>query len=100
MSKAANPALHAAQAAAPVAVVADPDDCSVQFDPIGRNKFDRRACDIVKSFLARSGVAYANVAAPPGAGARLEVGATAIAAPATGGAEPRSRPSRPRPAPR
>ncbi|HKR23848.1 MAG TPA: MFS transporter [Allosphingosinicella sp.] len=84
LSKAANPALHAAQAAAPVRVVADPGACSVQFDPIGRNKFDRRSCDIVKAFLARSGVSYANLAAPPGAGARLEVGAMTIAAPESG----------------
>jgi len=84
LSKAANPALHAATASAPVRVVADPADCSVQFDPIGRNKFDARSCDIVKAFLARSGVSYANVAAPTGAGARLEVGGTFIAAPASG----------------
>ena len=86
LSKAANPALHAASAAAPVRVVADPEACSVQFDPVGRTKFDRRSCDIVKAFLARSGVSYANLAAPPGAGARLEVGAATIAAP-EGGAE-------------
>src|SRR5215217_5510496 len=36
LSKAANPALYAAQASAPVTVVADPADCSLQFDPIGR----------------------------------------------------------------
>ena len=86
LSQAANPALHAAQAAEPVRVVADPADCSVQFDPIGRNKFDQRSCDIAKSFLARSGVSYANVAAANGTRARLEIGTTAIAAPA-GGAE-------------
>ena len=85
LSKAANPALYAAQAAAPVRVVADPAACSVQFDPVGRNKFDRRSCDIVKAFLARSGVSYANLAAPPGSAARLEVGAAAIAAPEGGG---------------
>jgi MFS family permease len=36
LSKAANPALYAAQASAPVSILADPDDCSVQFDPVGR----------------------------------------------------------------
>jgi predicted MFS family arabinose efflux permease len=86
LSKAANPALHAAAAAAPVRVVADPAACSVQFDPIGRNRFDARSCDIVKAFLARSGVAYANVALPPGASARLEVGAISLPAP-EGGAD-------------
>src|ERR1700678_947056 len=40
----ANPALFAAQATAPVAVIADPKDCSVQFDPIGKNPFDSTSC--------------------------------------------------------
>jgi len=86
LAKAANPALHAAQATAPVRVIADPADCSIQFDPIGRNKFDARSCDIAKAFLARSGVAYANVEVPSGTLARLEIGAATIAVPA-GGAE-------------
>ena len=84
LARAANPALHAATASAPVRVVADPVGCSVQFDPIGRNRFDARSCDIVKAFLARSGVSYANEAAPPGTPARLEVGAAAIAVPESG----------------
>lgn len=84
LSQAANPALHAAQRAAPVRVVADPAACTVQFDPIGRNRFDRRSCDIAKAFLARSGVAYDNVAAPAGAPARLEIGGAAIVAPESG----------------
>jgi len=86
LAKAANPALYAATASAPVRVVADPEACSVQFDPVGRNRFDARSCDIVKAFLARSGVSYANLAAPPGTQARLEIGEGAIAAP-EGGAE-------------
>jgi len=86
LSRAANPALYAASAAAPVRVAADPGACSVQFDPIGRNKFDRRSCDIVKAFLARSGVAYANVAAPADSAARLEIGAVTLTAP-KGGAD-------------
>ena len=84
LSQAANPALYAAQASSPVRVVADPADCSVQFDPVGRNKFDRHSCDIVKSLLARSGISYANVAAPVGTAARLEVGATSLTAPGGG----------------
>jgi MFS family permease len=86
LSKAANPALYAAQAAAPVRVVADPDDCSVQFDPVGRNKFDQHSCDVVKAFLARSGVSYANAVAAPGTAALLQVGAVTLAAP-RGGAD-------------
>jgi Sugar (and other) transporter len=81
LSRAANPALYAAQAAAPVAVVADPADCSLQFDPVGRNRFDARSCDIAKSYLARASVSYDNVAAPAGTVARLRIGGVEIVAP-------------------
>jgi MFS family permease len=81
LARSANPALYAAQEAAPVRVIADPADCSVQFDPIGRNKFDRRSCDMVKSWLARSGISYASVDAPSGTTARLLVGEAELAAP-------------------
>jgi MFS family permease len=74
LSKAANPALYAAQASAPVTVIADPADCSVQFDPIGKNKFDAKSCDIAKAFLAKAGVGYAEQAAPTGQPAQLRVG--------------------------
>jgi MFS family permease len=74
LSKAANPALYAAQASAPVTVIADPADCSVQFDPIGKNKFDSKSCDIAKAFLAKAGVSYTEEAAPAGQAARLRVG--------------------------
>ena len=80
LSKASNPALYAAQTSAPVSVVADPNDCSVQFDPIGRNKFDARSCDIAKSYLAKAGVSYTNVAAAPGTVAQLRIGSTIIPA--------------------
>jgi MFS family permease len=86
LSRAANPALAEAQAAAPVTVIADPRSCSVQFDPVGRNKFDRSGCDIAKAFLARSGISYANEPAAPGSAAQLAVGAVAMPVP-EGGAE-------------
>jgi MFS family permease len=79
LSRAANPALYAAQQVAPVQVVAEPSDCSVQFDPVGRNKFDERSCDIVKAYLARQGISYANVDAPPGIVAQLRIGPTIVA---------------------
>jgi hypothetical protein len=66
--------LYAAQANAPVTVIADPADCSVQFDPIGRNKFDSKSCDIAKAFLAKAGVSYAEQGAAAGETARLRVG--------------------------
>jgi MFS family permease len=81
LTGAANPALHRAMAVAPVTVTADPADCSVQFDPIGRNKFDARSCDIVKSYLARSGVGYASIDGAPGTRAALQVGGTVLPAP-------------------
>ncbi|HEY9552691.1 MFS transporter [Allosphingosinicella sp.] len=81
LTKAANPALYAAQQAAPVSVVADPDTCSVQFDPLGRSRFDRTSCDVAKAWLARSGVSYNNVEAPAGSAARVIIGGQAIAVP-------------------
>jgi MFS family permease len=81
LSRAVNPALTEAQARAPVTVVADQDQCSLQFDPVGRNKFDQRSCDIAKSFLAKAGVSYANAAAPAGAAAELMVGGTSLPVP-------------------
>ena len=81
LSKAVNPALYDAQQRSPVTVVADQDQCSLQFDPIGRNKFDERSCDIAKSFLAKAGISYANEAAPAGAAATLRIGTSQVAVP-------------------
>jgi MFS family permease len=80
LTAAANPALHRAQQTAPVSVIADPAECSFQFDPVGRNKFDATSCDIAKTLLARAGVSYANVEAPRGSIAQIRIGDTAIAA--------------------
>jgi MFS family permease len=81
LTSAANPALAQAQAAAPVTVHADPANCSLQFDPIGRAKFDSRSCDIAKSLLARAGVNYDTVQAPAGAVAEIRIGEARFAAP-------------------
>jgi MFS family permease len=62
LTAAANPALAAAQERAPVAVQADPDGCSVQFNPVGTSAFTA-PCDVAKSALVRRGVPYRNVAA-------------------------------------
>src|SRR3546814_14191819 len=56
----ANPAMAAAVERAPVRVIAHGGECSFQFDPIGKNTFDRTSCDIAKSYLAKNGVNYAN----------------------------------------
>ena len=81
LAKAVNPALYAAQARAPVTVIAAPGDCSVQFDPIGKTRFDRKSCDIAKSFLAKAGVGYSNETAPAGTAARLRIGEASIDVP-------------------
>ena len=73
----ANPALEAAQATAPVTVVADLGSCSFQFNPVGTSKF-LTSCDIVKSFLAKGSVNYANEAAPAGTVAQIKIGDTVI----------------------
>jgi len=77
----ANPALFAAQAKAPVTMTADPRQCSIQFDPVGKNKFDSTSCDIAKSFLAKTGVSYQRVEAPPGSVAQIRAGDTTLTAP-------------------
>lgn len=73
-----NPALSHAQQNAPVTVVADPTQCSFQFNPVGTSQFTR-SCDIAKSFLARSSVNYSNESAPAGSVAVVKVGDTVIA---------------------
>ena len=55
----ANPALESAQQTAPVVVAADPDDCSLQFDPVGTAKFTS-TCDVAKAALVARGVPYTN----------------------------------------
>jgi MFS family permease len=73
-----NPALEQAQASAPVTVIADPNECSFQFNPVGTAKFTS-SCDIAKSFLAGASVNYANEAAPPGTVASIKIGNQTIA---------------------
>ncbi|AAK22013.1 MFS transporter [Caulobacter vibrioides] len=77
LEKAANPALAEASAKAPVVVFADPKDCSLQFDPVGKTAFVT-SCDIVKSTLANAGVSYANEAAPAGAVAVMRIGGAEV----------------------
>ena len=70
----ANPALEAAVASAPVTVIADPNDCSFQFDPVGKKAFTQ-SCDVAKSSLAKAGVPYENEEAPAGTVTRVRIGA-------------------------
>jgi MFS family permease len=73
ITRAANPLLDAANTRAPVVVIADPAECSLQFDPVGKSQF-RTSCDIAKSTLARAGVSYTNQPAPAGTLAQVKVG--------------------------
>jgi MFS family permease len=77
----ANPALYAAQSATPVTVIADPKECSVQFDPIGKNAFDSTSCDIAKNFLAKASVSYNSEDAPAGAVTKIRSGSATFDAP-------------------
>ena len=73
----ANPALDAAVHGSPVTVVANQDECSFQFDPVGKRTFTR-SCDVAKAALATFGVPYENVAAPAGTAiARVQIGSRA-----------------------
>ena len=81
LTVAANPALARAQAASPVQVVAHDGECSVQFDPVGKNRFDAKSCDIAKAFLAKGGISYDNVEAPAGTIASVRIGGQTIMAP-------------------
>jgi MFS family permease len=77
LTGAANPQLAAATAAAPVTVAADPADCSFQFDPVGKAKFNS-SCDMAKSYLAKAGVTYETVATPAGSVAEVRIGEQVI----------------------
>lgn len=77
LTNAANPQLAAATAAAPVTVHADPADCNLQFDPVGKTVFNQ-SCDLAKSYLAKAGVTYVNEAAPAGAVAEVRIGDTVV----------------------
>jgi len=81
LTRYANPALSAALSSAPVTVVADPKECSFQFDPVGKNAFDSTSCDIAKSFLAKAGVSYSREDAPAGTVAVIRSGSNSFTAP-------------------
>jgi len=85
----ANPAIEAAAQRAPVQVLAAPGACSLQFDPIGRQRFVR-SCDIAKGALARAGVPYTTAPVASGSLARVHIGqahGAAVELPAFEGAQ-------------
>ena len=77
LTVAANPDLAEAQAKNQVVIVADPAECSFQFNPTGTTKFTS-SCDIAKQVLAASSVSYENEVAPAGTPAVIKIGSTVI----------------------
>lgn len=74
----ANPAIATASEASPIVVVADPKECSFQFDPVGGATFTS-SCDVAKSALAGMRIPYSNEPAAPGTTAVVKIGATTLA---------------------
>ncbi|MBS0476005.1 MAG: MFS transporter, partial [Proteobacteria bacterium] len=77
LTVAANPDLAQAQANNKVVIVADPAECSFQFNPTGTAKFTS-SCDIAKQVLAAGSVSYENEAAPAGTPAVIKIGEATI----------------------
>jgi MFS family permease len=78
LTSAANPALAHALAAAPVQLVANPRECSFQFNPTNTIKFTS-SCDVAKQALANASVNYDEVV---GTGAAVvHVGSTEFPVP-------------------
>ncbi len=77
LTAAANPDLAAAQERNKVVIVADPAECSFQFNPTGTAKFTS-SCDVAKQVLASASVSYDAVDAPAGTPAVIKIGATEI----------------------
>jgi MFS family permease len=77
LTVAGNPALAKALVGAPVQLIADPSECSFQFNPTGTAKFTS-TCDIAKQALANASVNYESV---DGSGAaRVQVGEVTLLA--------------------
>jgi MFS family permease len=80
----ANPALDAAVKTSPVTVVADPNECSFQFDPVGKQQFSS-GCDLAKGALARMGVSYSNEATDTSGQAVVRIGSASLDIPSLAG---------------
>jgi len=79
MAEIANPALTNANETVKVAVVADPSECSFQFNPVGTAKFTT-GCDVAKGALSRASVVYSQESAAPGTDATVKIGDKTISA--------------------
>ncbi|UVL97410.1 MHS family MFS transporter [Pseudomonas atacamensis] len=68
-----NPDVFVAQEKNPVKVIASPEQCSFQFDPVGKARFTS-SCDLAKTLLAKRAIPYENVAAEPDTVAQVRIG--------------------------
>ncbi|CAK9892040.1 MULTISPECIES: MFS transporter [Pseudomonas] len=73
LSHYANPQIDAASRQAPIVVMADPQGCTFQFDPVGKARFDS-PCDKVKTFLVKQGLPYSSAEAGAGAEVVVSIG--------------------------
>ncbi|MET0289428.1 MAG: MFS transporter [Pseudoxanthomonas sp.] len=78
LTHSANPAIEEARTRAPAVIIANPDTCSFQFDPVGVRKFTS-SCDIAATALTKAGVPYSVQAAPAGALAKVNIGNAEVA---------------------
>ncbi|HRP12560.1 MAG TPA: MFS transporter [Terricaulis sp.] len=74
ITQAGNPALARATQETPVAVIADPADCTFQLDLTGGAQQFATSCDIAKSALSNAGVSYDTIPGEPGQIARIRFG--------------------------
>lgn len=77
LTEAANPDLAAAQAKNKVVIIANPNECSFQFNPTGTSKFTS-SCDVAKQALANRSVSYESETAPAGTMAVIKIGEHSI----------------------
>ncbi|KAB1071712.1 MHS family MFS transporter [Methylobacterium soli] len=73
MTHYANPSLERAQVETPITVVANPSECSLQFNPLGTSKFTT-SCDVVTDALAKLGLSYSSENASGSGKASVKVG--------------------------
>jgi MFS family permease len=92
LTRAANPGLAAAIDRTPVSVIADPNECRLQFDPVGKSKFTA-PCDVAKAALVKAGVPYSNEAGPAGS-AQIKIGNQVIQSYDAAGADAKAQGAR------
>lgn len=80
----ANPALAAAELASPVVVLANPKDCSFQFNPTGTAYFST-SCDVARKVLAANSASYSTVDTSDTTLTSVKIGDTTIVAPSLKG---------------